>query len=97
MGEARVELTGECEGCGAPNGLLGLYGDHFCPKCASNVDLRDAAEQHLNYLPHGRPWPLEGPLGGPRAHEHRRTARDFGPGDLRRLETGGREHLRRLE
>ena len=45
--EARVELTGECEGCGAPDGILGRYGDHFCPKCAGNVDLRDSAEQHL--------------------------------------------------
>ena len=47
MGEARVNLIDTCEGCGAPDGILSKHGDHFCPRCAGNVDLRDSAEQHL--------------------------------------------------
>lgn len=49
-----LSLTGECEMCGAPNGVLiydnGYVSDHHCPTCARKSALYDAAYAQLDLL-----------------------------------------------
>ena len=55
MKEERLELTGKCVSCFAPNGVLINYGgdyDYMCPKCAQYYDLYELAGEHLKeFLP----------------------------------------------
>jgi hypothetical protein len=50
-GPKPLPLTGDCEGCGRPDGVAQPHIDTvYCPHCAAKSDNRDRARSHLSAL-----------------------------------------------